>query len=428
MGLSPYRAEKTAFFVSYYPKASEFDPEPSEDQKAFHDFCEHTGWILAATSAQMQIFYNERENPTPIETDPALEVGIIHRAAKKAFLPLYFVLLAISLFSSMLFISTLLSDPISLLASSSNLFTGFAWTMLLLLCITELFGYYSWRSRAIKAAERGEFLDISGHSRLLRFIFWTALIGFAYWLITLIMIDQKLMLVIGLLMVLYMALLFFLVNIIKQYLKSKKAPASVNRTVTMVSCFILSFAMMGAITFGTLRAVQSGAFKPDRENQEDNLTSYLDELPLTVEDLLDIEFDGYIREHGGSESLILSQFTMRQHARFDSGYYAEVPSLEYTITAIKIPSLYEICKEQMLCEQDERNNKRIPDGHKKVYEVHDAVPWGAQEVYRLVSQDSGPMNWYLLCYKDRIIEIKFDWEPTPEQMKIVAEKLSGEKS
>jgi len=58
------------FAVSYFPKASEFDPEPSEEQKMFHDFCAHTGWQLACTSAQLQIFYNERENPTPIETDP----------------------------------------------------------------------------------------------------------------------------------------------------------------------------------------------------------------------------------------------------------------------------------------------------------------------------------------------------------------------
>ena len=65
------------FTVSYYSKASEFDPEPTEDQKTFYDFCAHTGWQLACSSAQLQIFYNERENPTPIETDAKLEVQAI---------------------------------------------------------------------------------------------------------------------------------------------------------------------------------------------------------------------------------------------------------------------------------------------------------------------------------------------------------------
>ena len=37
------------FCVTYYPRASDFDPEPSEDQQTFHDFCAHTGWKLACT-------------------------------------------------------------------------------------------------------------------------------------------------------------------------------------------------------------------------------------------------------------------------------------------------------------------------------------------------------------------------------------------
>ncbi len=57
----PIEPKKIRFAVSYYPKASEFDPEPSEEQKTFHDFCAHTGWELACASAQLQIFYNERE-------------------------------------------------------------------------------------------------------------------------------------------------------------------------------------------------------------------------------------------------------------------------------------------------------------------------------------------------------------------------------
>ena len=50
--------KKLRFAVSYYPKASEFDPEPSEEQKTFLEFCAHTGWKLVCTSAQMQVFCN----------------------------------------------------------------------------------------------------------------------------------------------------------------------------------------------------------------------------------------------------------------------------------------------------------------------------------------------------------------------------------
>lgn len=421
--------KKLHFAVSYYPKASEFDPEPSEEQRMFHDFCEHSGWMLATASAQMQIFYNERENPTPIETDPVLEVETIHRAAKKNFLPAQFILLALAFINGGLFISRLLGDPIGLLSSAVNLFTGFAWAMLLLLCVVELGKYFYWHSKAKKAAEQGEYLVTSGNARLQRFVLCTVTIGLAYWIITVMMTGSNLLQAITLLMILYMAALIFLVNAIKQLLKRKKAAAGTNRTVTILASFVLSFAMMALITFGTVKAAQSGVFEPDKESYEykgHSFTIYLDELPLTVEDLLDVEFDGYIKERRSSESLLLGQFVMSQHPRLDAENFKDMPHLEYTITDIKLPFLYDICKDRLLREQDDTNDDRIPEGFKNVYEAQDVAPWGAQEVYLLVAQDSGPMNWYLLCYEDCIIEIKFDWEPTPEQISIVAEKLSGE--
>ena len=84
------------FSVSYYARASEFDPQPSEGQREFQEFCEHTGWKLACSSAQLQIFYNDQPDPTPIETDPKLELEAIHASAKKGFLLPYFLLLAVA--------------------------------------------------------------------------------------------------------------------------------------------------------------------------------------------------------------------------------------------------------------------------------------------------------------------------------------------
>ena len=84
-----------------------------------------------------------------------------------------------------------------------------------------------------------------------------------------------------------------------------------------------------------------------------------------------------------------------------------------------------MCKNQTIDKKDETDNADIPEGFKRVYLEQDPTPWKANEVYQLAYQDSGALNSYLLCYDDRIIEISFDWEPTAEQMAIVAEKLSG---
>lgn len=129
------------FSVVYYPGASELDPEPSEKQRTFYDFCEYAGWHLAAASAQLQIFYNEDPDPLPIVTDPALELEAVHRSAKRGFLPAIGVMLAVSLLLASMLVSSLLTDPIGLFSSASNLFTGFVWLLLLVYCASELEGY-----------------------------------------------------------------------------------------------------------------------------------------------------------------------------------------------------------------------------------------------------------------------------------------------
>lgn len=414
-----YRAippAKLAFTVTYYADASVFDPEPSEGELCFQDFCAHTGWKLAASSAQLQIFYNDRPDPIPIETDPTLEIETIHRSAKRSFLLPYFLLLALGLANAALFASSLLGDPIGILSNTTRLFTGYAWVLELLLCAVELGGYFRWRHRAKKAALQGEFLQTTGHSLFQRIILIAVLVGFALWLLSTLLTETTLMKAVTVAMVLYMAALILLVWAIRSFLKRRKASAGLNRTVTILSSFVLSFLMMGGITYGILQASRNGLFQ-----QEDTYTSqgpefalYLDELPLTVEDLRPVSSDRYIRRRSASQSPLLAQFRMTQRPR--SGAAEDLPWLEYTITLVKVPALYDLCQSQLLKAWNETENIGVPEGHRTFYEVRDAAPWGASKAYQVVAEDAGPRERYLLCYKDRFVEIYFDWTPTVEQM------------
>ena len=47
---------KLHFAVVYFPEADLFDPAPGEAEVTFREFCAHSGWILAGSNAQMQIF------------------------------------------------------------------------------------------------------------------------------------------------------------------------------------------------------------------------------------------------------------------------------------------------------------------------------------------------------------------------------------
>ena len=111
---------------------------------------------------------------------------------------------------------------------------------------------------------------------------------------------------------------------------------------------------------------------------------------------------------------------MTQYPRLGTEQYTLMPRLDYTITEVKVSFLYDTCKKYLLQQYDSTPFRLS-------YEAQDDSRWGAQEVYRLVTQDYGALNQYLLCYKDCIVDITFNWDPTAEQMAIVGSKLSDEK-
>jgi len=417
------------FAVSYYAKASEFDPEPTDEQKMFHEFCAHTGWKLACTSAQLQIFYNEQENPTPIETEPMLEIESIHASAKKSFIPSYLLLLLVSIMGGGLFISGMLGDPTDQLASPTKLFTGVCYLILFALCIAELAGYFHWHRKAKKLAEQGEFLSPTSTSKFQKAVLAAVFIGFIYWAANSFFTGDKMRRWVVIVMCFYFPALMLIVNTTKNALKKRKVSRGVNRTITLLVDFVLAFVMMGLITFGALKLSNMGFFAEATEDTYEHVgmtwVIHNDELPLTIEDLTGEDYEGYIKERRGEESFLLGQFELYQRPRFDADNYKEMPHLEYKIVFVKVPALYDLCKNQLIDLKDETDNTNIPEGFKQVYMEQDPTPWGADEVYQLACQDTGPLNRYLLCYEDSIIEISFDWEPTEEQMKIVAEKLGS---
>lgn len=411
------------FAFSYYPKASEFDPEPSEEQRMFHDFCAHTGWKLVCTSAQLQVFYNDRENPTPIETEPELELQAIHASAKKSFIPSYIVLLICALLNNALWISSLLGDLIDLLSSPTKMFTGLAFLILTVLSAAELICYFLWLSRAKAAAEHGEFLKVPNTSKFQKAALVVVGAAALYWIISNVVLGDTLQRWGALFIGIYMPALFAIVNAVKEFLKRKKASRGVNRTVTMLTSFIIAFGMMGLITFGTLYASSHGLLIDKGEETYEHggrtWVIHQDELPLVVEDLVDTQYDGYIKERSGDMSLILGQLEMRQRPRLDAKNYADIPQLAYTLTIVRFPALYEMCKERLMYEQEV-----LQALDKQEYKAENATPWGANEAYRLYDPEYGARNDYLLCYDGLLVEIHFDWEPTEEQMAIVGKKLS----
>ena len=158
--------KRLAVNVVYFPKASEFDPSPTEGQIQLEELCKRDGWILAARWGQMQIFYNEQKDPVPIETDPVIQVETVRAAMKKGMLPGQLLLAGLSVMQLMMLGWQLWESPVSFLSRPATAYMIPVWFLVLCAVLCELWGFLAWTRRAEKEAENGRFYGLRGNRRL----------------------------------------------------------------------------------------------------------------------------------------------------------------------------------------------------------------------------------------------------------------------
>ena len=412
------RAEpkKVHYAVTYFPKASVFDPELTEGQKTMEEFCAYAGWNLVTAYGPLQVFSNEREDPLPIETDPVTELAAIHASAKKNYLPSYIALLFITILNIALQIGQLRTFPLSYLSQNTTIFNWLCQLCLLTMCCQEVFGYFRWYRKAERAAEEtGTFVETRGH-RKTQLVLLGIVMAAAGWLLLTMWGDMAtaFVVVISGVFVLY-AVVFGLQAILKKC----KVSREVNRAATIWTTVILSIVMTVALFNGIVDGVMSNSRqeKDDAEAYESNgftFYAYDHELPLYVEDLTETDYDRYSKWANERSSVLLRVREYRQSTRVGPG--EDAPEIEYDIYDVRLPLLYGICKAELLSEYEGWSSGDIYGNvYQDEYRAVDAIPWGAEEAYRLYSHVE-PYNWYLLCFDDRLVTVQLTWEPDEAQM------------
>lgn len=418
--------QKIHFSVTYFPEASIFDPEPGENQKSFWELCEHTGWKLASHNAQLQIFYNEKENPVPIETDPQTELETIEKSAKKSYLISYYILAACGVLQLLLQLWQFSTDPLDWLSRNSSLFSVLCWGALLAMCLIEILGYFSWRKKARKAVEEtNSFTDTKGYRKIEIALMWFVLAIFAVFLLT---IEPRFA-SIAVISSCVVAVMSMAVWGFSSLLKKFRVSAAANKVATIVITIVMAFGVTGVLLFTVINKVMdAGWFDKEAaytyEYKGMQWKVYDDELPLRVEDIIETDYDGYSTSWYGDESVIMSKHNAYQRPRMDD---LEQPDLQYTLVKIKAPFLYNFAHKQML--KDFPRNFGVTYEEWEFFEIAVEIPaseWGAEYAYQLYLGDE-PQNEYMLCYSGSIIILRpdFDMEITSQAKANIGAKLGG---
>ena len=413
---------KVKFAVTFYPRASMFDPEPTEGELTFREFCEKTGWKFAASNAQLQIFYNEDPDAVPIDTDPMIELETRHRIFKRVYLPSSLVLLGCCLMQFLMLISDLVTRPLDRLSSSLWTYSTVLFILVAVLLVAELWSYASWRRRALKAARRGEFPNTKSHRKLQTGVLLLAGLTILILLVSLALQAESLLLVCLALMALCMAGVAALTWGIRALLRRLKAPKNLNRVLTYAVPFVLGTVGTFSLVLFTVSGVSSGRFPLGKDARTETYEYqghvwhlYRDELPLVIDDLMDADTEDYSRERDGDESIFLGRFEYDQYPRLDVPNRLKLPRLEYEIVSVKMPFLYDFCVNAKLREYKAGDGEWVPT---------DPAPWGADRAWVLTDAETGErQERYLLAGDRRIVDITFTWTPDETQMGVVGEKL-----
>ena len=406
------------FAVTYFPAASEFDPGPTEGQQTYEDYCESAGWHLAARWGQMQIFYTAAQDPVPLETDARTQVDTVHRAMKRSFLQGMAAMVALGLFQVCFQLWRFWEDPVDFLSTPSSLYALPTWLLFLGIELYELLFYFRWHRRAKALSEAtGEFLPIRTHRRLSLLLVVIVLLFF----LSAFLGNARTTLFATLFWLAAFAIILLLTNTAKSALKGMRAPRAVTRAVTVIMSAVLTAALAGGMITLNFRGVRSGCLEDRRlvetyEYRGMTWEVYQDDIPLRVEALMGTDYTRWSTEARISETVLVSFREYTQRPRMDA---LEEPDLEYDIVEVKAPFLYGICKKSML----ERYWFNDPVEYRSTYRLIDAAPWGAAEAYQLYRYPDSPSERYLLCWPERIVEIRFDETPTTAQMALAGEIL-----
>ncbi len=400
--------KKVHFTVTYYPKASAFDPEPSEGQQSFEEFCSHGGWRLAASNAKLMAFVNEEENPVPIHTDPEIELEMAEQSGKQNTI-LWFVLLAVSVFSVWTNISQFISEPSRSFSSPMQLVnTG----MMLLLGVyeaLELFTWFSWRKKARTAAAQGDALPkTKGNDWLIKAVLLYMVLGLVY--ILLAASDTRIQMVL-MLNLASIVLLIALVNGVRVSLKKKKVSAAENRTITLLVDVVAAIIVCG-INIWVVFQLPS---VPQKSSAQGN---------LTVETLTGQTETGKadLIEHDESFLLSRTQFCDEADVPDENGNTA---SIEYELLETPFAPIRSICLKELLHQYDDYGDYKENGSGQELFYVYlpaDPAPWGAQKAWQQQAYGEMQPN-YLVCWDHTILKLETDRMLDAQQMSRAAERL-----
>ena len=352
-----YRGAEPAevkYAVTYVPKASQFDPEPNEEQRTLEEFCSTAGWEKVGDFLQAQIYMNRQPNPVAIETEDEVRLEVIRKAMRKSFVPAHVALILLMLFNTWIGSLAFFNHPVEQMSGYGSLLSTLFLPIGTMLISANLIAYYVWLHNSAKSIASGGTCASPKLVRLLNR--WELPVVLLYFAGMVVGMSDEGDISEARYMVLYMIGFFGLISLLnasKNFMKRRGVSRGTNIAVFVVVDIVGAIAMVSLVSWLAF----SGAIF-DRE-PEDPYASQVHETFL-------------VKEISGQ---------------------LESPGIGYTVYEVKAEGLFDWCAEK----------QAEVETFSGVYEEADAADWDCQECY---CRNSGGWEEWLLMKENYIIEIE----------------------
>lgn len=370
----------TQYAVEVFIDGSEYDTRPEPYTKEFAEYCEAAGWHLVDANRKFCVFEKISPDALEILTDEERLYNIA-KEEQKSILRDFLIAMAWSIMKVLDFAT--ISFANNIFSNFSLLITAF-WLIFLVTSILRAVQFYIWKFRMGNRIRRGEdvFFGIGKNSglRIYSLHSWISITGIVLYLLGCWYFDQSRMVL--------FALGYLGVSLIMGYLIARFRPEA--NTNALIQTIVPAVLFLGLLTVSLFQVFDNNAKLRDAQ-----------QIPLYPADI-NLEFGemksstGYI--HGS---------VFGTHTAY-SLHYEDHKAMFYVAYATEedwiLDRIWEI----------------ETDGAANANRTDCAGEWGAEIGFR-----NGNGKYYLR-YPDSILifTIYDDFEPTPEQIAVILEKLN----
>lgn len=377
------------------------------DRLFFQELCSAAGWEVVTDWASLQIYANPAEIPTPLETDEALRLEMIHQSMRRTYLRDHrnqlFCFVVLLIFT----LTQLFRFPHSYCLSGLGL-------SLPPFCLLSLFGeayaiagYNLWLRRSRRLVEEGGgpaavprfYRVLSRLSVILTGVLFLALV------FTLFPLSRpSAWTALAALLALAFGVLFRLLDGFLQ----RRGASREFRFFTALVLFFLCLLPAGFENFRPFGFLDEPSYTWNSQEWD----AEPQPLPLTVETLTGQSWPHVrrsISSHGRTP--LAAETAYSEAAAQENGKEAY---LNYIILDVPNDFVYRAILDDML-----------RDTEFFIYQPSDPVPWGADAAYRRVYRNGTPSGDQLLCYSGRILTVYTEGLPVDDiQKALIAARLA----